>query len=281
MIKSTLKFLCASLFSLAIFSTEAQINIPKPSPLQKVTQSFGLGEISIEYSRPLVNDRKIFGDLVPFGQIWRTGANASTKITFTDDVKVEGKAVKAGTYALYTIPNKESWEIMLYSDLKLGGNVTEYATENEVLRVKVKTTSLPYSLESLIINLGDVQSTSAKLTLLWDKTYVPIQITTDIDTRVMKSIDESIASDKPAYFQAAAYYFENDKDLKLALKWVNKAIEEKPTAFYMMLLKAKIEYKLGDKAAGKASAEKTIELAKDAKNNDYIALAKKLLAEQK
>lgn len=281
MIKSTLKFLCASLFSLAIFSTEAQINIPKPSPLQKVTQSFGLGEISIEYSRPLVNDRKIFGDLVPFGQIWRTGANASTKITFTDDVKVEGKAVKAGTYALYTIPNKESWEIMLYSDLKLGGNVTEYATENEVLRVKVKTTSLPYSLESLLINLGDVQSTSAKLTLLWDKTYVPIQITTDIDTRVMKSIDESIASDKPAYFQAAAYYFENDKDLKLALKWVNKAIEEKPTAFYMMLLKAKIEYKLGDKAAGKASAEKTIELAKDAKNNDYIALAKKLLAEQK
>lgn len=279
MTNKALLFLAFGIASLG--ATAQKITVPAPSPLQTVTQKFGLGEVTIEYSRPAVKGRKIFGDVVPYGKIWRTGANATTKITFTDDVKLEGNDVKAGTYGLYTIPNKDSWEVMLYNDLKLNGNVADYKTENEVLRFKVKAISIPMKMESLMINIGDITATEAKLTLLWENTVVAIKMTTDIDARVMKSIDESMKSDKPEYFRAATYYFDNNKDLKQALTWVTKATEENPTAFYMFNLKARIEYKLGDKAAGKASAEKSIALATDAKSDDYVALGKKLLADNK
>ena len=272
-------FLALGMISLG--AAAQKITVPAPSPLQTVTQKFGLGEVAIEYSRPAVKDRTIFGDVVPYGKIWRTGANATTKITFTDEVKLEGNTVKPGTYGLYTIPNKDSWEIMLYKDLTLNGNVAEYKTENEVLRFKVKSIKIPMKMESLMINIGDISATEAKLTLLWENTVVAIKMTTDIDARVMQSIDESMKSDKPEYFRAAGYYFDNGKDLKKALEWATKATEENPKAFYMFNLKARIEYKLGDKTAGKASAEKSIALAKEAKNDDYIALGEKLLAENK
>ena len=269
-------------FGMLSLGAAAQKNtVPAPSPLQTVTQKFGLGEVTIEYSRPAVKGRKIFGDVVPFNKIWRTGANASTKITFTDEVKLEGNVVKPGTYALYTIPNKDSWEIMLYKDLALNGNVADYKTENEVVRFKVKVMSFPMKMESLMMNFADISATEAKLTLLWENTVVAIKMTTDIDARVMESIEASMKSEKPEYFRAAGYYFDNGKDLKQALTWATKATEENPTAFYMFNLKARIEYKLGDKAAGKASAEKSIALAKEAKNDDYIALGEKLLADNK
>lgn len=273
--------LFAALGMLSLHTTAQKISMPAPSPLQTVTQKFGLGEVTIEYSRPAVKGRKIFGDVVPFGKIWRTGANATTKITFTDEVKLEGVTVKPGTYGLYTIPNKDNWEIMLYKDLTLNGNVAEYKTENEVARFKVKAMNIPMKMESLMINIGDLSATDAKLMLIWENTVVAIKMTTDIDARVMQSIEESMKSDKPEYFRAAGYYFDNNKDLKQALTWATKATEENPKAFYMFFLKSKIEYALKDKAAGKASAEKTIELAKEAKNDDYIALATKLLADNK
>jgi hypothetical protein len=258
-----------------------QLKMPAPSPSQTVKQSFGLGDVTIEYSRPAAKGRTIFGDLVPFGKIWRTGANSATKITFSDDVKLEGKDLKAGTYALYTIPNKDSWDIMFYKDLTLGGNVADYKQENEVLRLQVKPTALSNKIESFTIEMDNVLPSSATLELLWENTRVPVSIVTDIDSRVMKNIESSVTNDNRPYFQAASYYYENNKDLKQALTWVNKALESNPKAFYMMLLKSKIEYKLNDKAAGKASAEKTITLATEAKNDDYIAMAKKLMAENK
>lgn len=266
---------------LSLGAAAQKITVPAPSPLQTVTQKFGLGEVMIEYSRPAVKGRKIFGDVVPYNKIWRTGANATTKLTFTDEVKLEGNVVKPGTYGLYTIPNKDSWEIMLYKDLTLNGNVGDYKTENEVLRFKVKAMNFPMKMESLMINIADITATEAKLTLLWENTVVAIKMTTDIDARVMESIEASMKSEKPEYFRAAGYYFDNGKDLKQALAWATKATEENPTAFYMFNLKARIEYKLGDKAAGKASAEKSITLAKEAKNDDYVALGEKLLADNK
>lgn len=281
-IKKTSKALLFLAFGMISLTSAAQkITVPAPSPLQTTTQKFGLGEVTIEYSRPVAKGRTIFGDIVPYGKVWRTGANATTKITFTDDVKIEGKEVKAGTYGLYSVPNKDSWEVMLYSDLTLGGNVGEYKTEKEVARFKVKPVKAAAKTESFTINLDNVLPTEATLTISWENTLVPLKITTDIDARVMKSIDESIKSDKPEYFRAATYYFENGKDLNQALTWVNKATDENPKAFYMFLLKAKIEYALKDKAAGKASAEKTIVLAKEAKNEDYVALATKLMADNK
>lgn len=283
--KSTKNYMKSLLFlAIGIMSYQSmaqRIEMPAPSPLQTVTQKFGMGEVVIEYSRPSIKDRKIFGDIVPYGKLWRTGANASTKITFSQDIEMEGIPVKAGTYALYTIPDRNTWEIMLYSDLKLGGNVAEYNKENEVLRVIVKPISIPMKIETMTLNLGNVEPTAAVITMLWENVFLPIKITTKIDDQVMKNIEASMKSDEPDYFRAAGYYYDNDKDLKQALEWVTKAVEANPKAFYMMLLKAKIEYKLGDKAAGKSSAEQTIKLAEEAKNDDYVALAKKLLVENK
>lgn len=258
-----------------------QLKVPAPSPTQSMKQDFALGSITVDYSRPGVKNRVIFGDVVPFGKIWRTGANSTTKITFTDDVKLEGNAVAAGTYGVYTIPNKDSWEIMLYKDLTLAGNVADYKPENEVLRFKVKPTVLANKVESFTINIADITSTSATIELMWDKTRVPISVTEEIDTRITKNIQSALATDSRPYFQAASYYYEANKDQKQALEWVNKAIEQNPKAFYMVMLKAKIEMKMGDKTNAVASANKTIALAKEAKNDDYVRMAEKLIAEAK
>jgi hypothetical protein len=274
--------LAMAAFSFGNLSTQAQqLKVPAPSPLQTSKQNFALGDVSFEYSRPSVKGRVIFGDVVPYGKIWRTGANGTTKITFSDSVKLEGNTVKAGTYGLYTIPNKDSWDIMLYKDLTLGGNVEDYKQENEVLRFKVKPTVSANKTETFTMNMADITSNSATIELVWENTRVPMMLTTDIDARIMKSIDANVVADNRPYFQAAGYYYDNNKDLKLALTWINKALDQNPKAFYMMLLKAKIQYKMNDKVGGKASAEKTIALSTDAKNDDYVAMAKKLLADNK
>jgi len=276
-LKTSISILAIAAISFTSLNSNAQLKVPAPSPAQTVKQSFGLGEVSIEYSRPSVKGRVIFGDVVPFGKVWRTGANAATKITFSDEVKIEGNVVKAGTYALYTLPNKDSWEIMLYKDLTLGGDVANYKIENEVLRIKVKPTILNAKVESFTINMADLSATASTLEILWENTRVPVSITTDIDARIMKNIETTVMGDNRPYYSAANYYFENNKDLKQALTWVNKAVEQNAKAYWIVLLKAKIEYKLNDKAAGKASAEKTIALATEDKNDDYVAMAKKLM----
>ena len=268
--------------SLSTLVVQAQtLKTPAPSSSQTIKQAFGLGDITVDYSRPSVKGRTVFGDLVPFGKVWRTGANASTKITFSEDVKVEGKDVKAGTYAVYTIPNKDSWDFTLYSDLTLNGNTSVYKPENEVLHITVKPTALTAKVETFTINLADVTATSATLEILWDKTRVPVSITTEIDAKIMKNIESSLAADSRPYFQAASYYYENNKDLNQALVWVNKAIEQNPKAFYMTMLKARIELKLKDNKAAIASAEKTVTLATEAKNDDYIKMGNDLIAEAK
>jgi len=267
---------CSSMSSIA-----QKITMPAPSPLQTITQKFGLGEISIEYSRPSAKGRAIFGGLVPFDKIWRTGANASTKITFTDVVNVEGIDLKPGTYAIYTIPYQDSWMVMFYSDLALGGNVADYDVKKEVAKFKVRVIEGQSRNETLKFDFDNVTPTSTNVNLSWGKTMISFKVTTDIDARVMLSIDESMKSEKPEYFKAAGYYLDNGKDLKKALTWINKAVEENPTAYYMYYVKAKIEYALNDVKAGKASAEKTIELAVASKNDDYVALATSLMSEKK
>ena len=269
----------AALLGLFTLTASAQLKVPAPSPTQTLEQNFALSTIKLEYSRPGVKGRVIFGDVVPFGKIWRTGANASTKITFGEDVKVEGSALAAGTYALYTIPNKDSWEVMFYNDLKLGGNVSEYKPANELLRVKVKPAAYPAKVETFTINIADITSSAANIELLWENTRVAINVVADIDSKIMKSIETSLAADSRPYFQAAGYYYDNNKDLNKALEWANKAIEQNPKAFYMVHLKAKIQLKLKDYKGAVATAEQSIALAKEAKNDDYVAMNEKLIAE--
>ncbi len=272
----------AAIVAMSISGIQAQqLKTPAPSPSQTIKQAFALSEITIDYSRPGVKKRVIFGDVVPFGKVWRTGANSATKITFGEDVKVEGSAITAGTYALYTIPNKDSWEIMLYKDLTLGGNVADYKKENEVAHFTVKPKALGENVETFSIDVTDVTPTTANIALSWEKTLVAFSITADIDAKVMKNIETALAADTRPFFQSANYYYENNKDLNKALDYVNKGIDQNPKAFWMFQLKAKIQTKLNDKKGAVTTAEQVIVLAKEAKNDDYVRQAEKLIAENK
>ena len=275
-------FSAVAAITASVFSVNAQaLKVPAPSPLQTIKQAFALSEITIEYSRPSVKGRTVFGDVVPYGKIWRTGANQSTKIAFGEDVKVEGVAVASGTYALYTIPNKDSWEVMLYKDLALGGNTADYKKENEVANFTIKPTAINDKVETMTFNVADIGSNTANIQLSWDKTRISMNVVADIDAKILKNIETSLSKDSRPYYQAATYYYDNNKDLAKASEWVDKAIENNPKAFYMYLLKAKIKAKQGDKKAAKAAAEQVIPLAKEAKNDEYVKMAEKFIAENK
>lgn len=267
----------------ASVNTNAQsIKVPAASPMQTITQAFGLGEIKIEYSRPGIKNRVIFGDLVPYGKIWRTGANQATKISFTEDVKINGSPVSAGTYALYTVPEKSEWDILLYKDLELGGNVSEYKPEKELMRFKVKTASLNEKKETFTIGISDVTPASCNIDLMWDKTKVSFPVSAEVDSRVMKQIEKELApGDRRPYYAAANYYYETDKDLNQALEWASKASESNPDAFWMHHLKAKIQVKLKDYPGAIKSAEASIAAAQKQKNDEFVKLNEKLIADAK
>ncbi len=269
------------LLSVIGFTTKAQqLKVPAPSPAATIKQSVGLAEVTVEYSRPGVKGRTIYGDVVPFGKVWRTGANASTKITFGEDVKLDGNPVPAGTYAFYTIPDKDEWTIILNKNLTLWGS-DGYKQEEDYLRFKVKTTALTNKVESFTFNMFDIAPTSAGMELLWEQTRVAFIITADIDAKVMKNIDATMATDKRPYYQAASYYYDNDKDMKQALAWINKAIEINPKAYWAIMLKAKIQVKLKDVTGANASAQKVITMAKADDDDAFVKQAQQLIDSNK
>ena len=267
------------LFSLLMsMGTMAQsIKTPAPSPTQTIKQDFALSSIEVVYSRPSAKGRTIFGDLVPYGKMWRTGANTATKVTFGEDVKVGGVAVKAGSYALYTIPNKDEWEIIINKGATNGG-LNGYKAEDDVARFKVKPSTLPFNVETFTIMLTDQTASSLKIFVIWGNQEAGFSVEANIDTNIMKQIDGAMNVDNRPYFAAAGYYFDNGKDMAKALEWANKAVDAQPKAYWVMHLKAKIQAKMGDKVAAKATAMKSIELAKEGKNDDYVALNEKLIA---
>jgi hypothetical protein len=266
------------LFVLFSVGASAQgIKTPAPSPTQTLKQDFALSSIEITYSRPAAKGRKIFGDLVPFGKIWRTGANAATKVTFGEDVKVGGVPVKAGSYAIYSVPTANEWEIIINKGANNSG-LTGYKTEDDVARFKVESMKLPMMIENFTIILGNLTASSADIQILWENTAVQIPVVADIDSKIMAQINSAMTVDSRPYFQAASYYFDNGKDINKALEWANKAVEAQPTAYWVMHLKAKVQAKAGDKVGAKATAMKSIEMAKQAKNDDYVVLNQKLIA---
>jgi len=256
-----------------------QLKTPAASSTQTIKQDFGLASVELAYSRPDMKGRKIFGDLVPFGKVWRTGANGATTITFGDDVTIGGQKIPAGKYGLLTIPDKTSWTIIVTKQLDVTSPAA-YKQENDVVRVQAKPESLKAPQETFTMQFADVKSSSCKLQIMWDKTVVSLPITTDIDSRVMAQINTIMKEDKKdlPYYTAALYYMENGKDLNQALAWFNKAVEQNPKAFYMFYQRATCMAKLGKKSEAIESARKSMELAKDAKNDDYVALNQKLLA---
>lgn len=265
--------------------SEAQVQIPVASPAGSVSSTIGLTEVKIEYFRPRLRGRKIFGAkdvMYPHGSIWRTGANSGTKITFSDDVKVENIDVPKGTYLIFTWPNASEWTVSLYKDLSLGGNTNAYDESKEAAKFKVKPKRLAEKVETFTISIDDisVDNKSAKVTLAWENTAVPITITVDDDHQIMKSIETTISSGnaKPGdYFQAATYYLDTGRDLKKALEWVNIALESNPKAYWMLHQKAKIQKALGDKKGAVETATASLNSAKEAKNRDYQSMNQELI----
>lgn len=257
-------------------TTSAQLKTPAPSPTQTVKQDFGVSSMELIYSRPVMKGRKIFGDLVPWNAVWRTGANNATRIKFNDDVNFGGQALKAGEYALYTVPGENEWEIIINKGSANWG--TEYKQADDVFRVKARSMKLNEPVESFTIQFANVKPTSADLQIMWDKTAVAIPITTDIDKKVLAQIDNLVKRDNRPYFQAAMYYMDNGKDLNQALLWFDKAIELNPNGFFIYHQKANALAKLGRKEEARATAQKSMDMAREQKNDDYVRLNEKLLA---
>ena len=253
------------------------LTTPQPSPTQTVKQNFSLGSVELNYSRPAKKGRTVMGVLVPYGKVWRTGANNATTLTFSDDVTIGGKEVKAGKYGLLTIPEADKWTIIISKDVTVT-QPSAYKQENDVVRVQADVIKTPFTVENFTINFASITGSSLNVELMWENTYVQFAVTANTDAKVMKQIDDAMNKDSKPYFNAASYYYDNGKDMNQALTWVNKALETNKEAFWMYLLKARIHKKLGDKAASKAAATTCIEVATKAKNDDYVKMATELIA---
>ena len=267
--------------TIAVFTlliADAQLKTPAPSPTQTIKQDFALSSIELSYSRPGMKGRKIFGDLVPFEKIWRTGANTATTLTFGEEVIIGGVKVKAGKYGLLSIPDKKNWTLIITKQLDVT-SPDAYKQDQDVVRVEAKTMNMVENLESFTMQFANVKPNSCELHIMWDKTAVALPITSDVEAKVMAQIDQMMNKDTRPYYNAAMYYMDNGKDLNQALSWFDKAVEMQPTAFWMHHQRANCLAKLGKKDEAKASAEKSMALAKEQKNNDYVKLNEKLIAE--
>jgi len=259
----------------ATFSYGQRLKTPTLSPFSKITQQIGLTEINLEYSRPSAKGREVFGALVPYDKIWRTGANASTKITLTESAHIGGKSIEAGTYALYTMPGKEKWTIIIHANTKmrsLAGDV--YKQENDVFRFEAKPQQIDDYIETFTLQFADLATNSLNLQLLWEHTLVNIPFTVEVDQQIAAQMEEFLKTPETiphrTYFEAAQYYLHNDRDLAEALTWIDAALVKSPENARYGLLKAKIQTKSGDTSG----AMKTINLANtwavNTNNSNYI-----------
>ena len=249
---------------------------PQPSTTQTIKQNFGLSSIELSYSRPNAKGRVIFGELVPFGKVWRTGANQASTLTFGEEVTIGDKKIAAGKYGLLTIPNKNNWILIITKQLDVT-SPSAYKEENDLVRVNVKPIVGANKVETFTMQFTNVKSSSCELTLQWENTTVSLPISTDVDSKVMSQINNIMTKDNLPYFNAAMYYMESGKDLNQALSWFNKALEQNPSAYYMYFQKASCLAKLGKKQEAITTATKSLELATAAKNPDYVKLNEDLL----
>ncbi|OWP63227.1 hypothetical protein CDA63_10255 [Hymenobacter amundsenii] len=270
-------------------TAQAQISTPQPSPKSTLTQRVGLTDVTITYSRPSLRGRLGFGDVgnksvVAYGQRWRTGANATTSIKFADDIMVEGQKVAAGEYGLYTIPGKAEWTIVLNKSTKMGANVDGFKDDENVASFKVKPIKLNDKVGIFTIDLSDFTPATTNVVMMWDQTAVKFKLTADVDSKVMAQINEKVinnASPTSGDLAAAAvYYFDNDRDMKQALAWIQKANATDPK-FWNVHTEAKIRMKMKDYKGAMASAEQSKKLATEAKNMDYVKMNDELMMDAK
>lgn len=263
------------------FAQTPKVDFPAASPTATLKQRVGLTDIEIVYSRPSMKGRNIFGSLVPYGQVWRTGANNATKFTVSTPLKINGAEVPAGTYGLFTIPGENEWTIIL-SKVSGQWGAYKYNQADDAVRVQVKPVKSSQHIETFLIDLNSLSDESATLWLAWDDVAVPVKIERELTSTLLPQIETFMASEeknKP-YYQSALFYYEHGQDLKKASEWVDAAIKQRE-AHYIVHLKAKIHAKLGDKEGALAAANRSIELAKKANDNGYVKMNEDLISSLK
>jgi len=277
---SSLVLASGLVFTCGLLAQTPKVDFPAASPACTLKQHVGLTDIEIVYSRPGVKGRPIFDGLVPYGQVWRTGANNATKITFSTPVKLNGAEIPAGTYALFTIPGETEWTIII--NKAAAASIFNYNQTDDLVRVKATPVKLSQTIETFTIEFTDIRDESATLNLLWEKTLVPVKIEIELTGKLVPQIEAvmSAAEGRKPYYQAALFYYDHGQDLQKASKWIDAAIADRET-YYIVHLKAKILAKLGDKEGAIAAAKRSTELAIKAKDTGYVKLNEDLISSLK
>jgi len=275
------KILIVFAFIIAPFITEAQLKTPQASPKATVFQTVGLTDIEIVYCRPAARGRAVFGNLVPFGKVWRTGANENTTISFSEDVVIDGKTLPKGKYALYTIPKIESWEVIFYSTTNNWGNPEVWNEANVVLRTTVKEEALSKPVESLTIGISNLDANFAYLDMAWENSSVSMKFEVPTQKATLANIEKALAGPTSGdYFSAAQYIYQSNGDNAKALNYIDKALDmsaEKP--YWYTRLKSLIQAKLGDKKGAVETANISLAAAETAKNQDYVKMNRESITE--
>lgn len=264
------------------FTVNAQIETPQPSPSQKMEQKVGLTDVTVEYSRPSMRGRTVFGNLVPYGKLWRTGANQNTMVTFSTDVMIGGKTVKAGSYAIFTTPNKDNWEVVFYSDTNNWGTPQNWDESKVAAKVTAEVYDIPMDIETFTISFDDLTNDSAVLGIMWEKVYVGVKIEVPTDKKVSAAIEKVMnGPSADDYYAAARYYLESGKDINQAVVWMDKAIEmtKDNPRFWWLRQQSLIKAKAGDKKGAIKAAKASLAGAEKAGNADYIKMNKDSLKE--
>ncbi|WP_298536950.1 DUF2911 domain-containing protein [uncultured Algibacter sp.] len=259
-----------------VYSVNAQVTTPQPSPASKLEQKVGLTDVTIEYSRPAVREREIFGNLVPFDKLWRTGANKNTVITFSTDATVFGSKLKAGSYAIFTKPGKSNWEVYFYADTENWGTPKEWDDSKVMAMGEVPVHPVPFSIENFTLDINSIKNGSAIIDVIWEKTYVGIPFTVPTDDAVLASINDVLGGTPTEndYFSSAVYYLQEGKDIKQAQEWIDKAVDmtkDKPR-FWFLRQQSLIHAKAGDTAGAIAAAKASLAGAEEAGNADYVKM---------
>lgn len=275
------KILIALVVIITQFTLEAQVKTPQASPRAVINQVVGLTDVEVVYSRPSAKGRAVFGNLVPFGQLWRTGANENTTVSFSDDVIIDGKTLKKGKYALYTIPSIQSWEVIFYATTDNWGNPTEFKEANIALKTTVKEEALPKSVDTFTIGFSAITNNSANLEIYWENSYAAVKFEVPTQKIAIASIEKVLAGPTAAdYFGSAQYFLQSNGDINKARTYIDKALElstEKP--FYFLRLKSLIQAKQGDKKGATETAKLSLTASETAGNQDYVKMNKDSISE--
>ncbi|WP_297763233.1 DUF2911 domain-containing protein [uncultured Muriicola sp.] len=265
---------------IASLSMQAQIQAPQPSPFSTVMQRVGLTDVTVEYSRPSMRGRTIFGNLVPFDKIWRTGANARTKITFSTDVTVGDGSLKAGSYAIFTKPSASSWDVYFYTETTGGGTPQEWDESKVAAQIKVNTMPVEMPIETFTISFDDMHSSGSTLGMMWENTYVGVPFMVPSKEMTIKSIEATMGGPSGNdYFAAASFYYDEGMDLNKAKEWIDKAVSMNENAFWMMRAQSLIYAKMGNKKGAIEAAKRSLAVAKAANNADYVKMNQDSLKE--